>query len=87
MPGPGSPDRGFLRREGGAPARNPLSSQHSGRAAGSFPSFYSNEEATHAIGYIPQRSFREAISDAYDFMRLNGLLDKAERELDAFLLH
>ena len=55
--------------------------------AGSFPSFYSNDETTRATGYVPQRSFQQAISDAYDFMGRNGLLDRAVRELDAFLLH
>jgi dihydroflavonol-4-reductase len=53
--------------------------------AGSFPSFYSNEETEREIGYASQRSFREAVEDAYEFMRRGGLLDRTERAMDAFL--
>lgn len=53
--------------------------------AGSFPSFYSNEETEREIGYAPRRSFREAVDDAWEFMSRNGLLDKADREMDALL--
>jgi dihydroflavonol-4-reductase len=53
--------------------------------AGSFPSFYSNEETERDIGYSPRRSFREAVEDAYEFMSQNGLLDRTEREVEALL--
>ena len=52
--------------------------------AGSFPSFYSNEESEREIGYAPRRSFREAVEDAYEFMSRSGMLDRTGREMDAF---
>jgi dihydroflavonol-4-reductase len=51
--------------------------------AGSFPSFYSNEETEREIGYVPRRSFREAVEDAHEFMCGSGLLYRTEREIDA----
>ena len=54
--------------------------------AGSFPSFYSNDETEREIGYAPRRSFREAVEDAYEFMSRNGLLDRTGRDMEALLL-
>jgi len=53
--------------------------------AGSFPSFYTNEETEREIGYVPQRTFREAVEDAWEFMSRFGLLDRTGREMDASL--
>jgi dihydroflavonol-4-reductase len=53
--------------------------------AASLPSFFSNEESERQIGYVPRRSFREAVEDAYEYLRANGLLDRSQREMDALL--
>ncbi len=87
MPGPATRIAAFLAEKAALLRGTPCLLSRAAARAGSFPSFYSNEETTKAIGYVPRRSFQEAISDAYDFMSLNGLLDRATRELDAFLLH
>jgi len=52
---------------------------------GSFPSFYSNEETEREIGYVPRKSFREAVEDAWEYMSRAGLLDRTEREMDKSL--
>ncbi len=54
--------------------------------AGSFPSFYSNDETEQQIGYAPRRSFREAVEDAYEFMSRSGMLDRTGREMDALFV-
>ena len=40
--------------------------------AGSFPSFYSNEETEREIGYAPRKSFCEAVEDAYTYSRFTS---------------
>jgi dihydroflavonol-4-reductase len=52
---------------------------------GSFAGFYSNEETERKIGYIPRRTFREAVEDAWEYMSRAGLLDRTEREMDKTL--
>lgn len=53
--------------------------------AGSFPSFYSYEKAKKDLGYTPEKSFKEAVEDMFDFMTEHNLLSKEGREMDKIL--
>jgi len=53
---------------------------------GSYPSFYSYEKAKKELGYNPQKSFREAIEDMYDYYKKNNFLIKKDREFDIILM-
>ena len=46
--------------------------------AAALPSFFSNEESEREIGYAPRRSFQEAVEDAYEYLRVNDLLDRQD---------
>jgi len=50
--------------------------------AGCLPSFYSSKKAMEKIGYRPQRSFREAVSEMFDYYKEKGLLNRKERYVD-----
>jgi dihydroflavonol-4-reductase len=52
---------------------------------GSFASFYSNNETEREIGYVPRKTFREAVEDAWEYMSREGLLDRTNREMDKTL--
>ncbi len=50
--------------------------------AGSFPSFYSSAKARRELGFVPRRTFREAVADMVADYRACGLLDASERQVD-----
>jgi dihydroflavonol-4-reductase len=54
--------------------------------AGSYPSFYSCEKARRELGYVPHRTFRQAVESMYDYMKENGLLAGKSRKMDALVL-
>jgi dihydroflavonol-4-reductase len=86
MPGPAVRVAAFFTEASALLRGTPCLLSRAAARAGSFPSFYSNEETEREIGYAPRRSFREAVEDAYEFMRRSGLLDRTEREMDAHFM-
>jgi dihydroflavonol-4-reductase len=86
MPGPVVRVAAFFAEALAVLRREPCLLSRAAARAGSFPSFYSNEETERQIGYAPRRSFREAVEDAYEYMRASGLLDRTGREMDAFYM-
>ena len=54
--------------------------------AASYPSFYSYEKANREIGYEPHRSFEEAISEMYDYMKQEDLFSEKGRRMDKILI-
>ncbi len=50
--------------------------------AGSLPSFYSSKKAMEKLGYCPQLSFKEAVSEMFDYYKEKGLLNAKERYVD-----
>ncbi|MHA1147211.1 MAG: NAD-dependent epimerase/dehydratase family protein [Promethearchaeota archaeon] len=50
--------------------------------AGSVPTFYSYEKAYQEIGYTPQKSFKEAVEDMYEYYKKFDYFKKKGREID-----
>lgn len=50
--------------------------------AGLVPNFYSYQKAQQEIGYTPQKAFREAVEDMYDYYKKNDYFKKKGREID-----
>ncbi len=50
--------------------------------AGSFLSYYSYAKAEKELGFVPKRTFRQAVSDMYDYYKTHNLLHLTERLVD-----
>ncbi|MEX2718284.1 MAG: NAD-dependent epimerase/dehydratase family protein [Candidatus Sigynarchaeum springense] len=50
--------------------------------AGSFLSFYSYAKAERELGFVPKRTFRQAIGDMFDYYKAHDLLHVRERLAD-----
>jgi len=50
--------------------------------AGGYPYYYTSENAVRELGYVPKRSFRQAISDMIDYYIREGLMDTQTRFID-----
>nr|MDO8088627.1 NAD-dependent epimerase/dehydratase family protein [Candidatus Sigynarchaeum springense] len=50
--------------------------------AGSFLSYYTYAKAERDLGYVPKRTFRQAIGDMFDYYQAHDLLDVKERLAD-----
>ncbi|MGQ4873156.1 MAG: NAD-dependent epimerase/dehydratase family protein [Promethearchaeia archaeon] len=49
---------------------------------GSVLNFYSYEKAERELGYTPQKSFKEAVEDMYDYYKMHNYFVKKGREID-----
>jgi dihydroflavonol-4-reductase len=85
LPGPAVKAAAFLSEAYAILRGTPCLLSRAAARGSSFPSFYSNEETEREIGYSPQRSFKEAVEHAWEFMSRNGLLDRTRREMDELL--
>ena len=47
---------------------------------GTFPGFYSNIKARNELGFIPQKSFKDGVIDAFNYLKEHNLLGKKGRE-------
>ncbi|TFF93346.1 MAG: NAD-dependent epimerase/dehydratase family protein, partial [Promethearchaeota archaeon] len=52
--------------------------------AGSYPSFYSYQKAHQDLGYSPQKTFRNAVEDMYEYYKRHDYFNKTQREVDKF---
>lgn len=59
---------------------NPLS--RDSIKGGTVPSFYTYKKAETELGYIPKRTFKQAIGEMFDYYKENNLLDQKERFVD-----
>ncbi|MHA1730912.1 MAG: NAD-dependent epimerase/dehydratase family protein [Promethearchaeota archaeon] len=50
--------------------------------AGSYLSFYTHAKASEELGYQPERTFRQAVADHFDFLKARGLLGVKSRGID-----
>jgi len=50
--------------------------------AGSLPAFYSYKKAKDELGYVPKRTFRQAVVEAYLYLKSNNLLHQKVRSAD-----
>ncbi len=50
--------------------------------AGSFLSYYTYAKAEKDLGFVPKRTFRQAVSDMYDYYKMHNLLHLKDRMVD-----
>ena len=51
--------------------------------SGSFPSFYTSAKARRELGYVPSRTFRQAVAEQFDDWAACGMLEARTRAVDA----
>lgn len=85
LPGPVIKAAAFLAETSAIVRGTPCLLSRDAVRGGSFPSFYSNNETEREIGYVPRKTFREAVEDAWEYMSRNSLLDRTNREMDKTL--
>jgi nucleoside-diphosphate-sugar epimerase len=73
---------GFFAEIYGKMFKKPVGLSRDAVKAGSLPCFYSYKKARDELGYRPKRTFRQAVVEAYSYLKSNNLLHQKIRHAD-----